>query len=465
MPTRLRAHLHNASRWWHRHLIYPATGSLLGEGSLRSQLEGLKKLQYEPTARLHERQKDALLTILRHAHRSTAYYREAIPPAALLNPQSAWRQLPLIPLLDKAKVQHEARALTDAGFSGRRTRKTTGGSTGQAVTILKNRDATAAERAGMWLGYSWRGIQIGDRAARFWGVPLNANSRLRARLGDMVMNRIRFSAFAFGPRELDSYWERCLRFRPDYFHGYVSMLVAFANHIERRGVDGRRLGLRAIVCTSEVLHPTQRRLLERIFGAPILVEYGCGEVGPIAYDCEYGRLHELTPNVLVELLDSQGVPVDVGQVGEVVVTDLINRAMPLIRYRLGDFAVRGDGCDCGRGFPTIAEVLGRAYDFIEDEHGRRYHGEFLLYAFEELRAKGINAGQFRATQSGPRQLEVDVVSEQSDWEQVERALAEWFGRNLSGFEVILRPCAAIPRRPSGKAEVVVNRWRKEGVPR
>ena len=122
--------------------------------------------------------------------------------------------------------------------------KITGGSTGQAVTIVKDRRATACERAAMWLGYGWRGVRMGDRAARFWGSPFASRRRWLTKASDAAMHRIRFSAFAFGDADLERYWNACVRFGPDYFHGYVSMLEAFARFVQSRGHDGEPSGSR-----------------------------------------------------------------------------------------------------------------------------------------------------------------------------------------------------------------------------
>ena len=101
------------------------------------------------------------------------------------------------PTVAKIDIKNDPAAFTSAARLGALTPKTTGGSTGEPITILKTRQAMAWELAATWRGYSWAGIDIGDRQARFWGVPLDARSRLRARLIDFVAHRRRCSAFAF----------------------------------------------------------------------------------------------------------------------------------------------------------------------------------------------------------------------------------------------------------------------------
>ena len=449
------------SRWLHANIVYPGIVVARGEGALFSRLAELRAAERLPGQVLAQRQERRLAAMLNYAAEHSPYYHARWPAGTATSARDARRRLAELPLVTKADVQEWFDQLQARPRVGRTARKTTGGSTGQPVTVLKDRRATAYERAAMWLGYGWFGNAIGDRVARFWGVPFTFRNRLQMAAGDFAMHRVRFSAFAFREADLERYWKRCAAFRPDFLHGYVSMLEAFAQFVARRGYDGCRLGLKSIVATSEVLTPPQRERIERTFGAPVQVEYGCGEVGPIAYSCERGGLHVMTEDVVVELLTPQGGAAGPGEAGEVVVTDLNNRAMPLVRYRLGDFAVAGSAlpCACGRGFPLLEKVWGRAYDFVETSGGQRYHGEFFMYLFEDLRRDGAEVQQFQVTQDGPQALDVAVVVPgRLDPALAGRIRALLAERLPEMKEVAVRQVSDIPRTDSGKMQVIRRAW-------
>ncbi len=450
-------------RWMHRRLVYPLAVGLRGEASVFRRLKALRAMESWDPARLAAARETRLGEILTHALDRCPYWqaRAAQVPRQLVT-RSPVEALRLIEPLDKVSLQKSAVELRATGGTGRVSLKTTGGSTGQPVTVLKNADALAGEMAASWLGYGWAGIRIGDRAVRFWGHPTSARRRLRFLAADIAMHRRRFSAFAFGPEDLERYWHTCLRFRPDYFYGYVSMLVAFAEFVESRGYDGRSLGLRAVVTTSEVLGEPQARLLARAFGCMVQNEYGCGEVGPIAYSCPEGALHIMAMNVWLEVLSAAGEPVPLGETGDLVVTDLHNTAMPLLRYRVGDQGVLGEACRCGRPWPVLARIWGRAYDFVEGADGRRYHGEFFLYFFEELRDRGQGVDQFQVTQLDSRTLRFDVVVPPSRLAPVQGAIADWVTRMLPGMLAVVRPVPSIQRAPSGKMRLIVNAMAEPG---
>ena len=451
-----------AARWLHRHVVYPLVVGVRGEGSVFRRLRALEQLQWRSEDELRERQSARLARTLGHAAASP-YYRQRwgrlAQEGAGDDPFECLRSLPL---LTKADLQESAATLRSTRPpAGRTTTKVTGGSTGQPVTIVKHRSAIAAEMAASWLGYGWFGIRRGDRGVRFWGQPATLKRRLRFAAADLATHRIRFSAFAFGDDDLERYWRRCLRYRPDFFYGYASMLGAFAEFVLRRGYDGSALPLKAIVSTSEVLTEPQRRAMREAFGVPVQNEYGCGELGPLAYECEAGGLHLMTENQVVEVLRPDGSPAAPGESGEVVVTDLNNFAMPLVRYRVGDLATPARACTCGRGFPTLERVWGREYDFVQGPDGRRYHGEFFMYLFEDLRSAGAAIGKFQVVQRAADRVELRVVPA-GDFHALEEARLLAVARErLPGVHLSVLRVPELPPLASGKTAVVQNPWLRQ----
>jgi phenylacetate-CoA ligase len=139
--------------------------------------------------------------------------------------------------------------------------------------------------------------------------------------------------------------------------------------------------------TAETVYQTQRDTVEAAFGAPTAVEYGCGEVGIVAFECPEGNLHINADNVILEIVD-----------GSTVVTELHAKATPLIRYRLGDSATAsGTECRCGRAFPTLEYVAGRESDMLETD-GKKVHCQALNYLFLGLRSFQDLIRQFQVVQ-------------------------------------------------------------------
>ncbi|MFF3556091.1 bagremycin/ferroverdin synthetase BagE/FevW [Streptomyces tsukubensis] len=117
--------------------------------------------------------------------------------------------------------------------------------------------------------------------------------------------------------------------------------------------------LRALYVAGEPISSARRRRTEEIWDAPVIEEYGCTEVGPLAGDCPYGRMHFWADRVLPEVYDPQTGGITAEGTGQLVITPLYREAMPLIRYNLEDLVeLRYEDCLCGWQLPTV-RVLGR----------------------------------------------------------------------------------------------------------
>ena len=363
-------------------------------GDLRPALRLLEESQRWPRERLTEFQLDRLRGLVDHAAAHVPGFRKkldgATPPIASLD------DVRRLPTLSKSDIQGDAGACASTAVGGKLIRKTTGGSTGQPVTIWKTRQSWLWELAATWRGYAWAGVDIGDPQARFWGVPFDEGDRRTARLTDFACHRRRMSAFDFDRSSLARYVKELRRFRPTHFYGYVSMLTEFADYVAAEVPDWD-LNLTSIITTSEVLTDDLRRRLTDAFKAPVFNEYGCGEIGTIAHECPEGRMHLSEENMLVEILDGDR-PCAPGESGEIVVTELNNQAMPLIRYRMGDFgSLSSEPCPCGRTLAVLEGLHGRAYDMVRNREGRLFHGEFMMYIFEEIKRQGVGIKQFQVT--------------------------------------------------------------------
>lgn len=426
-----------------------------GERGFSARLRETAALEWASYEKAHQHTTKKLYAALARAVDTTPWYsglREEFRKA-----DDAWQALRTFPEISKVDLQSHSNALRSSVYTGRVIRKTTGGSTGQPVSVWKDPTAVSFERAASWSYYQSYGLSVGDRCVRFWGTPTSASRAWRSRLADLASNRITLSAFGIGPKELDEHWRRCLEVKAPFFYGYASMLAAFAEYVSSRGFDGTQTGVRVIVSTSEVLTEAHRTLLTDVFRAVIRDEYGCGEFGPIAYECEAGMLHVAANNVVAEVVTEDGRHAQVGQSGRLLITDLNNRVMPLIRFAIGDNAERGAPCSCGRSGETFRRVWGREYDFIEFPDGKRYHGEFLMYLFEDLAKRGVVVNQFQVIQERDRSVEIRIVGDGHEALQTAKFVEIEARNRLPGLQVSCVLVQTIERRPSGKTPLIIRR--------
>ena len=414
-------------------------------------LRRLNNSQFWPSQQIEQFQLQKLQKLINQANNFVPFYKKD-----RLKNINDLKDIEQLAFLTKEMVKQNPDDFRSSNNKLFLSKKTTGGSTGEPLTILKTPFSMARELAANWRGYSWAGIQIGDRQARFWGIPLSKNDQFRAKLIDFIANRKRCQAFAFDDEVFREYTKKLCRFKPNYLHGYVSMLTEYADFLNSNSIP-LPFDLKCIITTSEVLTEHYRNLLKNTFSTKIYNEYGSAELGVIAHECEYGSLHITSENLILEIVDGAKV-CEPGQAGEIVCTDLNNYAMPLIRYRTGDFAALSPKkCKCGRTLPVLEKLYGRAYDIIKNKNGKLFHGEYFMYIFEEAKRKHYGVKKFQVIQFNFDHFKIKLIPQnKKDIKNIEAFILNKIRKDFDpeanvDFEYVEN----IERAPSGKMRVII----------
>jgi phenylacetate-CoA ligase len=192
-------------------------------------------------------------------------------------------------------------------------------------------------------------------------------------------------------------------FGPDTVYGLPSALLEAAEELAARGV---RLRVRRVFTSGELLRPAARQAIADAFGARVFDVYGSSETKEVAWECPAGGMHVNADVVRLEVLDDAGRPVPDGVEGNLVATLLVNRAMPLLRYRIGDRgSLLPEPCDCGHPFPLLGVVTGRRADVMVLAGGRRVSPYALTCAMEQVG----DVLRYQVTQLEPARLRVSAI--------------------------------------------------------
>lgn len=427
-------------------LYYPVT--LLKGELVAAYMPFYNNFQNKTADEIQAYQLKSFKRIVEYAFKNNQFYKQHYGSGFSLADIRSLDDLKQIPTITKNDLIGSISELSSTKnlFS---SSKTTGGSTGQPVRLYKSPDALARERAATWRAYQWAGIEIGDAQARFWGVPHSQSGRFKARIADFAANRLRMSAFQITGENLSKYYKDIHRFGPAYLYGYVSAIDELAKFVISENLSPFP-SLKSVITTSEVLTDTARSRICNAFGVKVYNEYGCGEVGSIAHECEHGSMHQMADNLIVEVDSPPGEP------GEIIVTDLFNKATPLIRYRLGDYATFDNSkCLCGRSLPVISAIHGRAYDLIRTISGKMIHPESLIYVVEGLQQETMAFRQFQAVQETLSKITISIVpSEKFSDSVVNRLIALLKNDVDSSIDYEIQLCNEIQRESSGKMRLV-----------
>jgi phenylacetate-CoA ligase len=244
-------------------------------------------------------------------------------------------------------------------------------------------------------------------------------------------------------------------FRPGVIHSYGSYLEALFARLHATGEPFHRPA--AVGFGGDGLSDQARRMIGEEFGIPAFSLYSSVEAPSIAFECgEHRGLHVNEDVYPLRVVDASGRGLPPGEEGEVVVSNLVNRAMVLLNYNLGDLAALLPGpCPCGRVLPLMSFPSGRADDWLERASGERVHPSAVYPLFREEAA----VLQFQVAQSGPSGFDVSLVTAASFRRaEAEARLRAGFIR-VFGNAVRLRfsYVASVPRTAAGKVRAVVSR--------
>jgi phenylacetate-CoA ligase len=279
--------------------------------------------------------------------------------------------LPRLPVLPKETVRRERPALVHPGARPYWTQHTSG-STGTPVVVHVNRRTYQLVHALLEDHESTCGVAPSDLRATFAGRMVQPAENLEPPFWryNYAQRQLLFSAYHMSPATLPHYVRELTRRQPVELIGYPSAIYALAAHINSTGQQ-KRVRPRAIITNSETLFVWQREAIEQAFGCGIRDYYGSAESIVFASQCEAGAYHFDPLLGIAEIVDRDGFPVGPGESGRLVCTTLTNDVMPLVRYEIGDAAVRlGGPCVCGSVLDGAREIVGRQDDTVMTPDGR-----------------------------------------------------------------------------------------------
>lgn len=336
----------------------------------------------------------------------------------------------------------------------------TSGSTGDPIIVYMTPDQYGRRDSGKYRVEDWVGKEPGARTTIIWGrfryeEPIK---KIKNFLYWKLRNYQYLSAFDISDCHLVEYVGMIRKHRSRFVEGYVSVLYQMALSIERHGVEPPPL--EGIITGAEALYDFQREQIERSFKCPVFDRYGSSEFKSIAGQCLNRKgMHINEDALIVEVVDDEDRPLT-GEPGTILVTDLENFAMPLIRYRIGDIGVLSDEiCGCGRNFRMLDKVIGRETDILVFPDGTRMTGMFIAWKF--VRVPGVR--RYQVIQESISELRILIESDGTETQDVVR---EWVTNAFdelreNGMSFLIEFVDHVPRTKSGKMKFFVSMLEKD----
>lgn len=355
----------------------------------RSLYLELDQSQWLPVEELRKLQLQRLQRIIQHVYTHVPYYHDRMTAAGVRPDDiNGLTHLARMPLLSKDDIR--AHLYFDLFSDDHRKRDmhriSTSGSTGEPFTTYADRHQLEMRFATTLRALEWTGWRFGDRQARLWHQTLGMSRRqvIRERIDAFFMRRLFVPAFELTSENLERFVGQIRDHRPVLVDGYAESLNFLATYVRDGGSPG--FSPVAMMSSAQALPDNVREDIERGFQTRVFDKYGSREFSGIAYQCAESRDHHvMDESYIVELL-VDGRPALPGEVGEVVITDLHNFSLPLIRYRIGDLAMAVDQtepCACGRGMSRIGRIEGRTQAIVHCGNGVWIPGTFFAHFFKD----------------------------------------------------------------------------------
>lgn len=434
-----------------KHLVHPLWAFKDGERHISLWRE-LERSQYFSREALEKLQLERLKTLLIHAYENSSFYRDRFDAAGFsASGVSSIADIASIPLLTKEDIQNHKSDLVAKNIPGSDLMQDrTGGSTGKPLIYYRDRGRADHSRAAAMRHDGWAGYRVGDKLALIWGNrhDFSRSQELKWKIRNRLLDRkLILDSSSITEQGMMEFARNLREFKPKTILAYANSCALVASFFLEN--DIRDITVESVITSAEVLHESEREIIEKAFGCKVFNRYGCREVGVIASECEvHSGLHINSECVLVEFLQD-GRPVKPGEQGDVVITDLLNFGMPFIRYRIEDVGIPAyRQCSCGRGLPLMENVAGRVTDFLLAPDGRHISGASLTIY---LIANTPGVKQAQIIQESLESLRLKIVKGEDFTEDsvafINKKAPEFFGHDM---KVECEFVEAIPKEPSGK---------------
>jgi phenylacetate-CoA ligase len=395
----------------------------------------LERTQWLPEEELRAYQDARLRQILDRAFSRVPFYRRLASRFGLRREDfKTAEDLTRLPLLRKETVRRFGELLTaeDAHRFAPRWYATSG-SSGRPLRFCLDKTSNSLEFVYYWRHWGWGGYRLGDAFAEISSHYFLTRPHLADRCGHYQrhLRRLLLNGGLISVASAPAMAEALNRHRPRFLKGTASALYFLALSLKEAGCE--RAEFRCIFSTGEVLTEMHRELIRSTFRAPVLDSYGHMERTVAVSQCLRGGYHINSDYGLLQVEDRRPNG-EGGCLGRVVGTSLYNRAMPLIRYDVGDeieLSEKAEPCACGRTLPLVRAIHGRGEDAIITPDGRFVTTLFLV---NEL-VPGVRFVQFVQTRADL--IEINLVPAE-DWSDRSREEILAYTARMTGPEMRLQ---------------------------
>lgn len=334
-------------------------------GDFKRQLAGVLQTEFCTPEEVREYQKSKLAELFETAETSS-YYGEQIR-SIRAQTSDPFEVLAQLPVLEKDVLRgHEQDFYTDSAKNSYMLH--TSGSTGTPLNIRMNKSDFRLRMALLERQKMRYGVGRKSKHLTFVGKKITSPTGNTFWRYNIFGNQLVMSVYDLSEKNREKYLSKIRQYAPEVVEGYPSALSVIASWMKDEQIH---LHIRCVFATAETLSAEQRKVIEEGFGCPVVDYYGSTEGATMITQCERGNLHVDDESGIIEFMNEAGQRAKAGEAANMLITSFTTKAMPLIRYNIGDMAIlSSEPCQCGRCGAVVSEIIGRTDDvFATPEKG------------------------------------------------------------------------------------------------
>lgn len=429
-------------------LILPLGDKILGS-KVMNYYNFLKETENLTEYELKSLQEKKLRELLNFSLKNVDLYNNLdINKNELNNPFSSIKKFPI---LTKNILSKKTNKLLTTSKNNLQKHSSSGSSGIQSHVYMNKKEFSVAQ-ATQLLWFNWAGYKFGDKILQ---TGISTNRSFVKRIKDFLLRTKYVLAFGNNEDEILNILTSINRDNEYILAGYASSLFTFANVAEKNNID---INFKTAISWGDKLFDHYQTKINEVFQTNVYETYGCAEGLMMAAEYDLDNLYIMTPNVYLEIVDDKGNLVEDGELGHVLVTNLNNFSMPLIRYKLGDLAIKLPKKDYPTQkklpYPLLKKVIGRDTDIIKTPNGKyltvhSFTGIFEYY--EEIK-------QFRVIQKELNEIIVEFIPRVDKYDNVIKRIKNKIISLIDDnkLDITFRRVDNIPATDSGKPQIMIN---------
>ncbi|MHA1250531.1 MAG: phenylacetate--CoA ligase family protein [Candidatus Helarchaeota archaeon] len=371
----------------------------------------IRKNLFNPLKKNKEIQQKRLYNILKYAIENVPFYQNFAKNNNIkLNKETIFEDLQKFPILTKEIIRKYSKELISHIKSKKYIINTSGGTTGEPVRIIQDQDYLLKQNAATLVFDEIGKYFVGNKLMRIWG---NERDIIKQSIGFknkiinyVFKNTLFLNSFKMSKKKMLKCINKINNKKVKNIIAYSESIFELAKFIKKFKL--RINGIESIITSASVLTNKMKDFIEDTFHCKVYNRYGSREVGLIAMSCGFtSKLHINMFHQYVEILNDKNQNLSENQTGNIIITNLTNYTMPIIRYKIGDLgSLSSSQCLCGMGLSQLNKIIGRTVDVFKNINGELIDGEYFTHIFYFME----NIKQFQIIQTKIDEIIINLVT-------------------------------------------------------